>query len=243
VKPKLKRLKKLEATLPLYAARRMREREGQRRWLRECGIDQLRGNAIDHAFRVLALSTHGAPRIDEPLESAWSRTLVKLNVIMKFGVFREPELGRAIRREMSGSLSQQEIKEKLAADLPQVPDWLRFYCFVDFTTRLLDMIIPIDVEATTKWARGRDGLRVWPLLPTGTLMPRSVDEPQNRYSWLSVEECLRIVEVTSRPEDEWTRRETLFMREIFRREQLEAEKRSSSQSREESDAKPSGSKL
>jgi hypothetical protein len=59
-------LKKLEATLPLYAARRMHEREEQRRWLSE----PLRENAIDHAFRVLAVSTHGAPRIDEPLELA-----------------------------------------------------------------------------------------------------------------------------------------------------------------------------
>jgi hypothetical protein len=227
MKLKLKRLKKLEATLPSYAARRMCEREEQRRWLRECGIDQLRENAIDHAFRVLALSTHGAPRIDEPLESAWSRTLAELNVIMKFGVFREPELGRAIRRQLSGAMREQEIKQKLAADLPQVPDWLRFYCFVDFTTRFLDMIIPIDIDASTKWSRGGEGLMVWPLLPTGTLMPRSVDEPRNRYSWLSDEECLRVIEVTSRPIEKWTRRETLFMQQIFRLEELEAQRRSS----------------
>jgi hypothetical protein len=223
----------------LYAARRMHEREEQRRWLSE----PLRENVIDHAFRVLAVSTHGAPRIDEPLELAWSRTLAELNVIMKFGVFREPELGRAIRHQLSGALRAQEIKQKLVVDLPQVPDWLRFYCFVDFTTRFLDMIIPIDVEASTKWIRGREGLRIWPLLPTGTLTPRSVDERQNRYSLLSDEECLRIIEVTSRPKDEWTRRETLFMREIFRREQLEAERRSSTHSQEESDAKSCGSEL
>jgi hypothetical protein len=176
--------------------------------------------AEDHLLRVIAVFEFGDPRIDEPLELAYSRALAKLGTHEGVALVR-------LRENLEREPPAGDIKSKISARLRQLPDWLIYFCSAKVSMDVLGIkrsVVPKKYVLNLKVMKSdRDR---WPFLPQGILEPRRDQILGKRfystlsrfYSTMSSEELWAYIEIHRRPEEEWTRHEHRFVHAMIDRD-------------------------
>jgi hypothetical protein len=195
----LRRIRRLKA----YAAPLIAERNRREKYWKEKEAPRL---AEDHLLRVILVFRYGEPRIDEPLALAYKRAL------LKWGVDEASSI-KHLRGLLEKEPPASDIKSKISSWVEQMPDWLRRLCAADFSMRRLGLEPPKykHAEDAFKLMPAESDWRAWPLLPKGVLEPC----PEYGGVKMSPEEELSLARIWEKPENEWTRHERRFMREIF----------------------------
>jgi hypothetical protein len=162
-------------------------------------------SAQNHLLRVIAVFFDGNARIDEPLKLAYDRALSQLGgtdsialVKLRLRLEQEPPTG--------------DIRSKISQRLREIPDWLHHLCWTLASTKTLgiDFHVPAGRYKPT-------GLRAWPFLPHGILIPDDLEVPRFLQE-MSLEEVVRYRDLLLKPEVDWTRHERRFVQEMFDRE-------------------------
>ena len=197
-----------------------------------------------HATAVAAIVISGEPKIDEPLEHAWLRTLAHhrinpedlLDVEDDDGDFPTiPEGFAPAFKTMYPALvddpdyAKNSQWDPCIVHAPEVsrfteifrtaPIWLLQFTHVDVDARVLKFEVP-DMSAKLLW--GTEGIidaKRWPLLPRGTMTAGSpvCHGPDDFESDLSPEERRFYREMKKIPQMEWPRLEKRRMRELIDR--------------------------
>jgi len=213
----LRRIRRLKADYaPTIAEYERRKKEWK---------ESLPSEAEDHLLRIIAVFEYGDPRIDEPLELAYQRALMKL------GTHEGAALAR-LREDLEREPPAGDFKSKLSARLRQVPDWLIYFCSAKVSMNVLGIETPLLPEKVLKVTLAKSDRDTWPFLPQGVLEPRrirrdSISRTISRfYSAMSPEEFVTYREIRRRPEEEWTRHEQRFVHAMIDRNQRREARRS-----------------
>jgi hypothetical protein len=168
--------------------------------------------AEEHLLRVIIVFRYGEPRIDEPLALACERALSKLD--------RDEALSiEHWRRILEEEPPAGDIKVKISTWVGQMPDWLRYLCRTDLSMAVLGLEDPPLSQDLLKLQHTKSDGNAWPFLPQEILEPCRDDDEQSRFvDKMSPEEQRSFLRIVEKPEDEWTRQEHRFIREMFARE-------------------------
>lgn len=180
----------------------------------------LPSQAENHLLSVIWVFRYGEPRIDEPLALAYDRAMSKAKVntvgLVRFVPDEDDEdtsldrMREILEKEPPGG----DIRSKISICIRQVPYWLRRLCSTNLSMRLLGLeILPIPEDFKLELSKSdRDA---WPSLPQGILEPRRHYGTELRFiEQMSAVELTSFIEIQKKPQDEWTRQELRFIREI-----------------------------
>jgi len=228
LRQKINRLKADAA--PVIAPREQRQRGGN---------EHLRRLSKQHLLRVIAVHRYGDPKIDEPLERAYARAMLKLgcdvNVetnidVVNRAVFimamlqgcdiSEPEgLDEELALTLFENMLENEqpdrdINSILAAAIKEVPDWL---LFLTNAARASGDLLGIDVPDAPDSFFGlapenAEDLDIWPNLPKGVL--KRYSEANTRAFYRNDAELAAYTAIMLKPKANRTRREIEFIRSL-----------------------------
>jgi hypothetical protein len=122
-----------------------------------------------------------------------------------------------MRGLLEGEPPTGDIRSKIAAWVRQMPDWLQCLCLTALSMNVIGLKPPPLSQDVSKLRHTKSDWRTWPFLPQGILEPRPDHGDQFRLSEMSLDESMTFLTIMEKPEEEWTRREHKFMREIWRR--------------------------
>jgi hypothetical protein len=230
LRQKLRRLKAEAA--PVIAAREQYERGGD---------ENLRVVAKRHLLRVIAVYRYGDPKIDEPLESAYERAMLKLGcdirVEMKNDVVQTVMLQIAIiegrdtsdlqnlsenqalvlfENTLRKEHSDGDINLQLAVLIKEVPDWLLFFTKAGASGDLLGIDVPDAPASLFGLApESADDFDLWPDLPKGIL--KRYSDADTRAFYRNDEEMAACTAIMLKPKARRTRNEIRFVQDLCRR--------------------------
>ena len=157
--------------------------------------EQFHQNGLTHASNLSVLISFGKPQDDEPLERSWERCLASkapeladaLTEVeeFKFNPFDNPYHARAIGNVFRDLvLPKLQVRGKsdparLLAIISQIPRWLLWVTYADFTFAALNSVsLGPGYGPLKKWAQSTPHCVLWPLLPRDALyrQDHSVDE-------------------------------------------------------------------
>jgi hypothetical protein len=123
--------------------------------------------ARDHAIRVVSVFLKGAPKIDEPLHLAWRR-VHEQNIVH---LIDKPVPAEFFYERIVKDLPGSTPEEKLAGTIERVPDWLGYFCLMEYSAFILfdGYQMPNIEELERKWKIPMDDRVAWPFLPKGLL--------------------------------------------------------------------------
>ena len=200
----LRRIRRLtNAAKPLIEERDRRQKAFE---------DSLPTLAEEHLLKVIIIFRYGEPRIEEPLALAYGRALSKLDrdEALSIGHFR---------RILENAPPAGDIKVKISTCVGQMPDWLRYLCDVDLSIRKLGLEAPPLSQDVLNLQHTKSDRNAWPFLPQEILEPcRDYGELFDFMDKMSVEEERSFFNIHKKPEEEWTRQEWRFMRQMFARQ-------------------------
>jgi hypothetical protein len=208
-----RRLSRLERRIePILEERERRELDGDKR---------LRRAARDHATKVATLVLHGAPRIDEPLRFAWWRALESV----KLTHCPAEQIPDRLRALVVANLPGDTENAKFAHVFRSAPQWLLDFCCCVLDAHVLGFDLPRSSERVPEPGRkGIVDLSKWPGLPTGTLeaggpIPEPdlspLDDSQNPFRVLSVDELIDLDLLIEKGEKNWSRQDRRRRKEIM----------------------------
>ncbi len=234
-----KLLSKAEELIPAVLSKREERQES-----REHTFKLLRKKTRFHATAVAAILMSGEPKIDEPLQHAWLRTLAHhridpedlLDVEDDDGDFPTiPEgFAPAFKKMYPVLIVDPDYAKNSNWDphivhAPEVsrfteifrtaPVWLLQFTHMDRDAHVLEFEVS---EMSAKLVWGTEGIvdaKRWPLLPRGTMTAGCpvCDAQDDFESDLSPEERRFYQEMKEIPEMEWSRLEKRRMRELIDR--------------------------
>jgi hypothetical protein len=136
-----------------------------------------------HAIAVAAIVLSGEPKIDEPLKSAWVRTLRHYNIAVLDeygreydfenphvdGIRSDRELPQAANILFPAIIGDANETEKLTEIFKKAPVWLLEFTRIKTDASLLQFDLP-EMSDKQLWGEAglKDSLR-WPLLPWGMM--------------------------------------------------------------------------
>ncbi len=199
-----------------------------------------------HTIAAAAIVLHGQPKIDEPFDRAWNRTLqhqeIKVNEPLSFNGQCEAAL------QLWPKIKQDDEEERawFTKVFSAAPSWLRQFTRICLDAYCLKFDLSETADIPVSW--GSDGLaqaRQWPRLPCGTMsagdpIPEldvrqveiavsSIALPFSQIEYDPYAEpepepplppfarlLLLALDLENKPEDEWTRYEKRRMRELER---------------------------
>jgi hypothetical protein len=104
-----------------------------------------------------------------------------------------------------------DIKSKISTWIQELPDWLLHLCDAHLSMNILGIKRPSCSESVFEFKLAKSDKNAWPLLPQGVLEPNQ----SNRYRFeMSLEEAMRYLDISGKPEEGWTRHERRFIRDI-----------------------------
>jgi hypothetical protein len=170
---------------------------------------------------VATLVLHGNPSIDEPLWVAWRRALKSL------GLTDCPaeQIPDRLRRLVVARLPGDTENAKFAHVFHSAPQWLLEFCFCVLDAHVLEFDLPRSSERVPEpGLKGIDDIHKWPRLPTGTLeaggpIPEPdlspLDDSQNPFRVLSVDELIDLDLLIEKGEENWSRHDRRRRKEIM----------------------------
>jgi hypothetical protein len=173
------RLSKIEKAA---SAARKASKEAKRQSLLQC-----RYHARYHATAVAAIALSGRPKIDEPLNIAWARALQHYGVkVRKWGEIDDQV--RAAQQLFPAIIGENEIAARFAEIFRTAPFWLLQFTGISMDARLLNFRLPDISRRRFIWGSvGYDDARLWPLLPSGTMMAGDpIPNIDERRVWLAL---------------------------------------------------------
>lgn len=180
-------------------------------------VESIPSQAEEHLLMVIWIFRYGDPRIDEPLADSYDRAMSKvivereslLRIISDDGVLPE-----SMREVLEGEPPAGDIRTKILTEIGRMPYWLRRLCSTDLSMRLLGLEIP-PIPEDFKLKPSKSDWEAWPSLPQGTLQPRRHYGADLRFiEQMSPEELTSFIAIWNKPQDEWTRQELRFIREM-----------------------------
>jgi hypothetical protein len=224
---KLRQIKRLRAdAAPLIA-----ERDRRRKHFSEKIAPRL---AEDHLLRVILVFRYGEPRIDEPLALACGRVLARLESdrsepleiptsrALLTPLYRKLERNDPLYVKYLDSIFKSDppaehVKSKIFTWVRQMPYWLRYFCFTDFSMRLLGLDpSTLSIEEVKLYPSMSDR-NSWPWLPEGRLEPLP-DYQIDLFRFIKkipMEAAITYLTIDKKPEKEWTRSEHRFVEQMF----------------------------
>jgi hypothetical protein len=146
-----------------------------------------RHQAQYHATAVAAIVLSGRPKIDEPLNIAWSRALQHYRI--KLGKWGEIDHQvRAAKRLFPAIIGENQIEARLTEIFRTAPFWLLQFTGIAMDARLLNFRVPDISRRPFIWGSvGYQDARSWPLLPVGTMMAGDpIPNIDERRVWLAL---------------------------------------------------------
>jgi hypothetical protein len=227
----LRRIRRLTAdAAPVIAELERRQSE----WVKSLPL-----LAENHLLRIIAVFQYGEPRIDEALALAYRRALSKLDTITVRILGRGPdeEIVLLLLREiLEKEPPVGEIKSKISSRIGQVPDWLRYFCCASISTTLLGMEHHPLANNVRELKPTKSDRGAWPFLPQGVLEPRGNQEQHSFIQKMSLEELMSYLTILRKPDDERTRQDHRFMREMYARESSTRVRESTTESKQKEHA-------
>jgi len=172
--------------------------------------------AASHLMAIVAIFRYGEPRIDEALNHAYERALKALpgatgnrSHTRAYAAFAYDML-LALEKEQCGTCG------KLVELVGEVPDWLRYYCQAGVSLRMLGYPAAPFRESMHQLVPPPGDAFIWPSLPMNKLK-RCPDggEGFSFLDQLSFKDLVLFFDIMKKPDDERTRSEHKFVREIF----------------------------
>ena len=191
----LRKVRRLKAvTAPLIADLDRRKSEWE---------ESLPFLALGHLLRIIAVFQYGQPQIDEPLARAYSRALSKLGGHEAFALLQ-------LRKMLEEDPFDGRSKSKLSNLLQEIPEWLLNFCEAYISMNLLGLEHPQWSESVSELTLAKSDKNAWPYLPQGVPERRH----KGRNLAISLEESKNYLDISRKPQEEWTRHERRFIREI-----------------------------
>ncbi len=156
------RLSKIEKAVSI-AQKESKERKRQL-------IKAWRYHARYHAIAVAAIVLSGQPKIDEPLNKAWTRALRHYGIeVGEWGGIDDQV--RAAQQLLRMIIGEEEILARLAEIFRTAPVWLLQFTGIARDASLLNFHLSEISGSRFIWGSvGFEDARRWPLLPFGTMM-------------------------------------------------------------------------
>jgi hypothetical protein len=144
----------------------------------------LRNEARYHAKAVAGIVLSGQPRIDEPLQHAWTRTLRHHGITVK-----DPwTSGQAVAAErLFRSMAGADESAQFTQLFKTAPVWLLRFTGTAMDARLLKFELPNNSRRFIWGSAGYEDARRWPLLPLGRMADGEPIPPVDaRRLWIAL---------------------------------------------------------
>jgi hypothetical protein len=102
------------------------------------------------------------------------------------------------------------FKSKLSNRLREIPEWLLHFCEAYLSMSILGLEHPQWSESVSELTLAKSDKNAWPCLPQGVPERRH----KGRKLAISLEESKNYLDISRKPQEEWTRHERRFIREI-----------------------------
>jgi hypothetical protein len=146
----------------------------------------LRREACYHAMAVAGIVSSGQPRIDEPLQHAWARTLRHHGITVKDQGSWDGQVVAA-RRLFDSIMAGAEESVQFTQLFKTAPVWLLRFTGTAMDARLLKFELPDNSRRFIWGSAGYEDARRWPLLPLGRMADGEPIPPADaRRLWIAL---------------------------------------------------------